>query len=101
VTPAEDNRISIDEFMKVELRVAKVLEAEAVPEVKEAREIEGGLSEASNGRLSRHRRGVSAEQLVGRTIAIVLQPQARQIDGHRIERNGASPRALATESRFS
>ena len=34
VTPAEDNRISIDEFMKVELRVAKVLEAEAVPKSK-------------------------------------------------------------------
>ena len=33
-TPTEDNRISIDEFMKVELRVAKVLEAEAVPKSK-------------------------------------------------------------------
>ena len=32
--PKEEQRISIDEFMKVELRVAKVLEAEAVPKSK-------------------------------------------------------------------
>ena len=32
--PPDDARISIDDFMKVELRVAKVLEAEAVPKSK-------------------------------------------------------------------
>src|SRR5262249_2392247 len=33
-TPPSDNRISIDDFMKVELRVAKVLAAERVPKSK-------------------------------------------------------------------
>src|SRR5688572_23525331 len=32
--PASDGHIAIDDFMKVELRVAKVLEAEAVPKSK-------------------------------------------------------------------
>jgi methionyl-tRNA synthetase len=32
--PAADSKIAIDDFMKTELRVAKVLEAEAVPKSK-------------------------------------------------------------------
>jgi methionyl-tRNA synthetase len=86
VTPAEDNRISIDEFMKVELRVAKVLEAEAVPKSKklvkmkvdvgsEQRTIVAGIAEA-----------YQPEQLVGRTIAIVYNLKPAKLMG--IESNG-------------
>ena len=86
VTPAEDNRISIDEFMKVELRVAKVLEAEAVPKSKklvklkvdvgnEKRTIVAGIAEA-----------YQPEQLVGRTIAIVFNLKPAKLMG--IESNG-------------
>ena len=86
VTPAEDNRISIDEFMKVELRVAKVLEAEAVPKSKklvklrvdvgsEQRTIVAGIAEA-----------YQPEQLVGRTIAIVFNLKPAKLMG--IESNG-------------
>ena len=85
-TPAEDNRISIDEFMKVELRVAKVLEAEAVPKSKklvklkvdvgtEQRTIVAGIAEA-----------YQPEQLVGRTIAIVSNLKPAKLMG--IESNG-------------
>jgi methionyl-tRNA synthetase len=85
-TPAEDNRISIDEFMKVELRVAKVLEAEAVPKSKklvklkvdvgaEQRTIVAGIAEA-----------YQPEQLVGRTIAIVFNLKPAKLMG--IESNG-------------
>jgi methionyl-tRNA synthetase len=85
-TSAEDTRISIDDFMKVELRVAKVLEAEAVPKSKklvklkidvgtEQRTIVAGIAEA-----------YSPEQLVGRTIAIVFNLKPAKLMG--IESNG-------------
>jgi methionyl-tRNA synthetase len=87
VTPAEaDGRLSIDDFMKVELRVAKVLEAEAVPKSKkllklridvgtEQRTIVAGIAEA-----------YQPEQLVGRSIVIVANLKPAKLMG--IESNG-------------
>jgi methionyl-tRNA synthetase len=80
------DRLSIDEFMKVELRVAKVLEAEAVPKSKklikmrvdvgtEQRTIVAGIAEA-----------YQPEQLVGRTIVIVANLKPAKLMG--IESNG-------------
>ena len=82
----EDTRISIDDFMKVEVRVARVLEAEAVPKSKklvklrvdvgtEQRTIVAGIAEA-----------YQPEQLVGRTIAIVFNLKPAKLMG--IESNG-------------
>ena len=76
-----DNRISIDEFMKVELRVAKVLEAEAVPKSKkllklkvdtgaDQRTIVAGIAEA-----------YQPEQLVGRTIVVVANLKPAKLMG--------------------
>jgi methionyl-tRNA synthetase len=84
--PAEEARISIDEFMKVDLRVAKVLEAEAVPKSKkliklrvdtgrDQRTIVAGIAEA-----------YQPEQLVGRTIVVVTNLQPAKLMG--IESNG-------------
>ncbi len=84
--PQEDPRITIDEFMKVELRVAKVLEAEAVPKSKkllklkvdtgaDQRTIVAGIAEA-----------YQPEQLVGRTIVIVANLQPAKLMG--VESNG-------------
>jgi len=84
--PAEPARITIDEFMKVELRVAKVLEAEAVPKSKkllkltvdtgaDQRTIVAGIAEA-----------YQPEQLVGRTIVIVANLQPAKLMG--VESNG-------------
>ena len=88
--PAEpskaDARITIDEFMKVELRVAKVLEAEAVPKSKkllklkvdtgaDQRTIVAGIAEA-----------YQPDQLVGRTIVIVANLQPAKLMG--VESNG-------------
>ena len=84
--PPADNRISIDDFMKVELRVAKVLEAEAVPKSKklvkmridagtEQRTIVAGIAEA-----------YTPEQLVGRTVAIVFNLKPAKLMG--VESNG-------------
>jgi methionyl-tRNA synthetase len=81
-----DARLGIDEFMKVELRVARVLEAEAVPKSKklikmridagaEERTIVAGIAEA-----------YAPEQLVGRTIVIVANLKPAKLMG--IESNG-------------
>jgi methionyl-tRNA synthetase len=83
---AHDGRISIDDFMRVELRVAKVLEAEAVPKSRkliklridagtEHRTIVAGIAEA-----------YAPEQLVGRTIVIVANLKPATLMG--IESNG-------------
>ena len=81
-TPAaSDGHIAIDDFMKVELRVAKVLEAEAVPKSKkliklrvdagtEQRTILAGIAEA-----------YQPDQLVGRTIVIVANLKPRPMMG--------------------
>jgi methionyl-tRNA synthetase len=82
----EDARISIDEFMKVDLRVAKVLEAEAVPKSKkliklkvdtgrDQRTIVAGIAEA-----------YQPEQLIGRTIVVVANLQPAKLMG--VESNG-------------
>jgi methionyl-tRNA synthetase len=82
----EDTRLTIDDFMKIELRVAKVLEAEAVPKSKkllklridvgtEQRTIVAGIAEA-----------YQPEQLVGRTIIIVANLKPAKLMG--IESNG-------------
>jgi methionyl-tRNA synthetase len=83
---ASDSRISIDEFMKVELRVAKVLAAERVPKSKkllklqvdtgvDQRTIVAGIAEA-----------YEPEALVGRSIAIVFNLKPATLMG--IESNG-------------
>ena len=85
--PQDDGgRISIDDFMKIELRVAKVLEAEAVPKSKklvklkvdvgtEQRTVVAGIAEA-----------YPPDQLVGRTIVIVANLKPAKLMG--IESNG-------------
>jgi methionyl-tRNA synthetase len=83
---AESPRIAIDEFMKVELRVAKVLEAERVPKSSkllklrvdvgtEERTIVAGIAEA-----------YEPDQLTGRTVVIVFNLKPAKLMG--VESNG-------------
>jgi methionyl-tRNA synthetase len=84
--PAADSRITIDDFMKVELRTAKVLAAEKVPNSRkliklsidagtEQRTLVAGIAEA-----------YEPEALVGRTIVIVFNLKPAKLMG--IESNG-------------
>jgi methionyl-tRNA synthetase len=84
--PADGARISIDDFMKVELRVAKVISAEAVPKSKkllkllvdtgaDQRTIVAGIAEV-----------YQPEQLTGRTVVIVANLQPAKLMG--IESDG-------------
>ena len=86
VTPAEDNRISIDEFMKVELRVAKVLEAEAVPKSKKLMKLKVDVGTEQRTIVAGIAEAYQPEQLVGRTIAIVFNLKPAKLMG--IESNG-------------
>ena len=81
-----DPRVTIDDFMKIELRVAKILAADAVPKSKkllrltvdagtDQRTIVAGIAEA-----------YAPEQLVGRTIVIVANLQPAKLMG--VESNG-------------
>ena len=84
--PTADGRISIDDFMKVELRVARVLAAERVPKSNrllkllvdvgsEQRTIVAGIAEA-----------YEPEALVGRTVAVVFNLKPAKLMG--VESNG-------------
>ena len=84
--PPRDDRVSIDQFMSIELRVAKVLAAERVPKSKklvkmqidvgsEERTIVAGIAEA-----------YAPESLVGRTIVVVANLKPATLMG--IESNG-------------
>jgi methionyl-tRNA synthetase len=84
--PAEPAKITIDDFMKVELRVAKVLAAERVPKSNkliklqvevgtEQRQLVAGIAEA-----------YEPEALIGRTVVIVFNLKPAKLMG--VESNG-------------
>jgi methionyl-tRNA synthetase len=87
-TPAAgDTRIAIDDFMKVELRVAKVLEAEAVPKSKKLIKMKVNAGEADPRTIvAGIAEAYQPEQLVGRTIVIVANLKPAKLMG--IESNG-------------
>ncbi len=85
--PADDGRITIDDFMKTELRVAKVLEAEAVPKSKKLIKLQVDVGEAAPRQiLAGIAEAYQPEQLVGRTIVIVANLKPAKLMG--LESNG-------------
>ena len=85
--PVEDGRISIDDFMKTELRVAKVLEAEAVPKSKKLIKMKVDVGEAEPRHiLAGIAEAYQPEQLVGRSIVIVANLKPAKLMG--LESNG-------------
>jgi methionyl-tRNA synthetase len=85
-TAAEDNRITIDDFMKVELRTAKVVEAEAVPKSKKLLKLKVDVGTEQRTVLAGIAEAYQPEQLVGKTIAIVFNLKPAKLMG--IESNG-------------
>jgi methionyl-tRNA synthetase len=95
--PPADGRISIDDFMRVELRVGRILAAEAVPKSKkllkllidagaEQRTIVAGLAES-----------YQPEAMVGRTVVFVANLKPAKLMG--IESNGMVLAASPDEGR--
>ncbi len=87
-TPAQagGERISIDEFMKVELRVAKVLAAEKVPNSKKLVKLQVDVGTEQRTLVAGIADAYEAESLVGRTVAVVFNLKPAKLMG--IESNG-------------
>jgi methionyl-tRNA synthetase len=81
-----DNRITIDEFMKVELRVAKILAAEAVPKSKKLVKLQVDLGTEQRTIVAGIAEAYVPEALVGRTIVVVANLKPAKLMG--IESNG-------------
>ncbi len=84
--PPSDGRISIDEFMKIELRTAKVLAAEAVPKSKKLIKLLVDLGTEQRTILAGIAEAYQPDSLVGRTIVIVANLKPAKLMG--IESNG-------------
>jgi len=81
VGPASDGHIAIDDFMKVELRVAKVLEAEAVPKSKKLLKLRVDVGTEHRTILAGIAEAYTPDQLVGRTIVVVANLKPRPMMG--------------------
>jgi methionyl-tRNA synthetase len=81
-----DERISIDTFMNVELRTAKVISAEAVPKSKKLIKLQVDLGNELRTILAGIAEAYQPESLVGRTIVIVANLKPAKLMG--IESNG-------------
>ena len=83
---ATDNRISIDDFLKVDLRVAKVLAAEKVPNSRKLMKLSIDVGTEQRTLVAGIAEAYEPEQLVGRTVGIVFNLKPAKLMG--IESNG-------------
>ena len=84
--PAADNRISIDDFMKVELRTAKVLTAEKVEKSKKLLKLSVDVGSEQRTLVAGIAEAYEPEALVGKTVVIVFNLKPAKLMG--IESNG-------------
>ena len=81
-----DNRISIDEFMKIDLRVARVTAAERVPNSKKLMKLSVDLGNEQRTLVAGIAEAYEAESLVGRHVAVVANLKPAKLMG--VESNG-------------
>ena len=79
-------RISIDDFMKVELRVAKVLAAERVPKSKRLLKLQVDVGTEQRTLVAGIAEAYEPEAIVGRTVVVVFNLQPATLMG--VESNG-------------
>ena len=84
--PSASERISIDAFMNVELRTAKVIAAEAVPKSKKLIKLQVDLGTEQRTILAGIAEAYQPESLIGKTIVIVANLKPAKLMG--IESNG-------------
>jgi methionyl-tRNA synthetase len=81
-----EQRITIDEFMKIDLRVARILTAERVPNSKKLMKLEIDLGSEKRTLVAGIAEAYEADALVGRLVAIVANLKPAKLMG--IESNG-------------
>lgn len=84
--PAVTPRITIDDFMKVELRTAKVLTAERVPKSKKLLKLSVDVGTEQRTLVAGIAEAYEPESLIGRTVVIVFNLQPATLMG--VESNG-------------
>ena len=85
-TPPAADRISIDDFMKVELRVAKVLAAERVPKSNRLIKLQVDLGAEQRTVVAGIAEAYEPDALVGRTVVVVFNLKPAKLMG--VESNG-------------
>jgi methionyl-tRNA synthetase len=85
-TASTDGRISIDDLMKIDLRVARVLAAERVPNSKKLLKLQIDLGTEQRTIVAGIAEAYDADALVGRSVAIVANLKPAKLMG--IESNG-------------
>ena len=85
-SPQAVGQITIDDFMKVDLRVAKVLAAENVPGSRKLVKLSADLGNEQRTLVAGIAEAYEAEQLVGRDVVIVVNLKPAKLMG--IESNG-------------
>jgi methionyl-tRNA synthetase len=83
---AADNRITIDEFLKVDLRVAKVLAAEKVPNSRKLMKLSIDVGTEQRTLVAGIAEAYEPEQLIGKTVGVVFNLKPAKLMG--IESNG-------------
>ena len=74
--------INFDEFLKVDLRVVKVLEAEEVPESNKLLKLKVSLGEDGERQIiAGIKKSYSPEDLIGKQIVIVVNLEPRKLAG--------------------
>lgn len=76
-----EGEISIDEFAKIQLRVAKVLEAEAVPKADKLLKLKIDLGDEQRELVSGIAKQYKPEELVGKNVIVVANLKAAKIRG--------------------
>lgn len=76
-----DNRISIDEFMKLDLRVARIIEAEKVKKSKKLIKLKVDLGHEQRQVVAGIAESYEPEKLVGRTVIVVANLQPAKLMG--------------------
>ena len=84
--PAADTRLSIDEFLKVELRTARILGAERVPNSRKLVKIDVDLGTERRTIVAGIAEAYEPDALVGRSVVIVANLKPAKLMG--IESNG-------------
>ena len=77
----ENNLINFDEFLKVDLRVVKVLEAEEVPESNKLLKLKVSMGSEERQIIAGIKKAYSPEDLVGKQIVIVANLEPRKLAG--------------------
>jgi methionyl-tRNA synthetase len=86
VPAPEDSRVAIDDFLKLDIRVARIVTAERVPKSKKLVKLEVDLGTERRTLVAGIAEAYEAEALIGRVVAVLANLKPATLMG--IESNG-------------